>query len=68
MNAMQRNVPIEEKRLLMEMEGATYSGMGRSYFREWAKQIGARRKFGRAVRYDKAVIDKALDEMTDTEQ
>lgn len=56
-------VSVSDKRLLTEIEGAAYSGIGRTAFRVWAKEIGARRTFGRSVRYDKNVIDRALDEM-----
>ena len=54
--------------MMIELEAAAYVGMGRTYFREWAKGIGARRKFGRSVRYDKKIIDSALDAMTGAEQ
>ncbi len=68
MNTFQRITDTEDRRMIVELEAAAYVGMGRSSFREWAKQIGARRKFGRSVRYDKKVIDAALDAMTDTDQ
>ena len=45
-------------------EAAAYSGRGRTAFRAWADQIGATRRFGKSVRYDKRVIDAALDAMT----
>lgn len=48
------------KRLLMESEAADYIGLGRTKAREWLKQIGARVTFGRAVRYDREIIDIAL--------
>lgn len=50
-------------RMLTVDEGATYSGRGRTAFRAWADQIGATRRFGKSVRYDKRVIDAALDAM-----
>ena len=57
MNELQTITNIDNRRMMLELEGAAYVGMGRTNFRTWA------RKFGRAVRYDKVVIDKALDEM-----
>lgn len=59
---------IEDKRLLTETEAAGYTGIGRTTFRAWAAEIGARRTFGRAVRYDKHVIDKAIEEMASAEE
>lgn len=50
------------KRLLSEPEAAEYCGLGRTKAREWLRQIGARITFGRAVRYDRQVIDRALSE------
>ncbi len=51
-------------RMLSEVEACNYVGMGRVYFRQWAAEIGARRVFSkRLVRYDKTVIDAALDAM-----
>lgn len=42
-------------------EGVTYTGLGRSTFRKWTQEIGAVRKIGSRVLYDRAVIDSALD-------
>ena len=63
MNAIQRATDFSEKRMLTESEGFMYCGQGRTAFRKWAAEIGARRKFGKAVRYDKRVLDAALDAM-----
>lgn len=52
-------------RMLRESEAVSYTAMGRTNFRRWAKEIGAVRHFGRSVRYDRAVIDAALDEIRD---
>lgn len=52
-----------DKRLLTEAEAAQYCGIGRTKAREWLRQIGARVAFGRAVRYDRQAIDRALLEM-----
>ena len=55
---------IEETRMLHADQAQRYTGMGRTAFRKWADEIGATRKFGGSVRFDKVVIDKALDAMT----
>lgn len=52
-----------EKRLLSESEARAYIGLGRNRCREYCIQIGAVRRIGRRVLYDRAVIDRALDEM-----
>ena len=56
-----------EQRILREREATEYCGMGRTSFRQWAAKIGAVRKFGRSVRYDRKVIDEALDGMNQNE-
>lgn len=56
-----KQAEIENTRMLDAVQGATYCGMGRTTFRKWAEQIGAVRKFGQLVRFDKKVIDAALD-------
>lgn len=52
---------IETVRMIDVRQGAEYCGMGRDTFRKWAEQIGAVRRFGQLVRFDKKVIDAALD-------
>lgn len=52
---------ISETRMLTADQGEKYTGMGQNKFRRWADGIGATRKFGKVVRFDKVVIDKALD-------
>ena len=54
-----------EIRLFNIDQAAMYAGLGKTAFREWADQIGAVRRFGRTVRYDRRVIDRALDAMQD---
>lgn len=52
-------------RLMGEVEASRYVGMGKTYFRQWAEEIGARRVLSpRMIRYDRTVIDAALDAMT----
>ena len=56
------NLPIEFKRGLNIEEACDYTGMGKAMFRKWAESIGAVKRFGSRVIFDKAVIDKAFDE------
>lgn len=57
-----------EKRLLDASEVCYYLSLGRSRGVEFAKSIGAERKIGRRCLYDRAVIDRYLDEQTQTEE
>ena len=50
-----------EPRMLTQKQAETYTGMGRTVLNTFATDIGARRKIGRKVLYDKRVIDAALD-------
>lgn len=51
-------------RLLNIKEAAELLGMGTTSARAWLDEAGATRKIStRIVRYDRTVIDKALDEM-----
>ena len=53
--------PVSEKRLLSAQEGADYVSMGMTFFRQWAKEIGAEVRIGGLVRYDVHIIDAAID-------
>lgn len=53
------------KRLLNVKELCQYVGLGKNKAVEWAKGIGAARHMGRRVFFDRVVLDKALDGMTD---
>ena len=57
---------LSSVRMLTVEQGQLYTSMGRNTFREYCNKIGATRHFGRSVRYDKTIIDSALDAM-DTE-
>lgn len=60
---------MDEKRFLKELEGTQYTGLGRSKFREFAKEIGAVKKVGKRCVYDRKVIDAYFDNYSeDTEQ
>ena len=61
MNKRINNLPIEYKRGLNLEEACEYTGMGRAMFRKWAESIGAVKRFGSRVIFDKAVIDEAFD-------
>lgn len=54
---------IAEKRLLNMTEVCIYTGIGQNNAQLYMDKIGATRKFGRRVLFDKRVIDKALDNM-----
>lgn len=51
----------ERPRLMKENDALHYMQMGRTAFRRWADSIGATRHIGGSVRYERSVIDKALD-------
>lgn len=53
------------KRLFNADEGQSYCGLGRIKFREFADRIGATKRFGKRVLFDRAIIDRALDSCTD---
>lgn len=50
-------------RLLTQKQAEQYTGLGRAALTDFGNQIGARRKFGKKVLYDKKAIDAALDAM-----
>ena len=56
---------VSDVRLLTAEQAQNYVGMGRTCCRQWCDEIGATRKFGGSVRFDKKVIDKVLDELAD---
>lgn len=56
-----KKTDINFVRLLDAQQGAAYCGMGRDTFRRWAETIGAVRRFGRLIRFDREIIDAALD-------
>lgn len=57
---------FKDKRLLDAREASIYTSMGRHGCRAFCEQIGAVRRIGGRVLFDRAVIDKALDEMNMT--
>lgn len=61
MRERKRDEAFEGKRLLNIEEACRYVSMGRNNTRAWCEEIGALRRFGKSVRFDRAVIDGALD-------
>ena len=62
MKARINTMAVSEKRLLTLQEAAQYIGLGTRRAREFMNQIGAVRKFGSRVLFDKNVIDQELDQ------
>lgn len=60
---IRENNVTTEKRLFDATEVCAYLSLGRNKGIEFAKSIGAERKIGRRCLYDKAVIDRILDDM-----
>ena len=56
-----------EPRMFTVEQGCAYTGRGRTSFKEWCKEIGATRKFGSMIRFDRKVIDAALDALEQAE-
>lgn len=54
---------IADARLLTIQQACDYTGMGRTKCMSWCTEIGAVKRFGSMVRYDKWIIDKALNDM-----
>lgn len=55
------NGTLTEKRLLNIGEVCTYLGVGQAQARKYMDEIGAVKKFGRRVVFDKTIIDTALN-------
>lgn len=63
MRELSKKESSTETRLLTIDEACGYIGRGRNSSRAWLDEIGATRKFGKSVRFDRRVIDAALDSM-----
>lgn len=63
MNKQKVTGKIEEKRLLNIKEVCSYIGVGQTQARRYMEEIGATRRFGRRVLFDKNVIDSAISNM-----
>lgn len=61
---MNKATRSDNARLLTTEQASKYIGMGRTNASQWLASIGARVVFSpKCVRYDRIVIDKALDEV-----
>lgn len=56
-----------DKRLLNVQELCIYISMGKCNAVKWAKGIGAERRIGRRILFDKWVIDKAISKQASNE-
>ncbi len=59
---------ISDKRLLSEESLQIYIDSGRNMAREIGKMSGCVRHIGRRVLYDRVVLDKYLDGLTESER
>lgn len=57
------NIENSEKRLFSLEEAAQYIGQGLNRTRTYMEEIGAVRKMGKRVLFDRCVIDEALDSL-----
>lgn len=48
-------------RMLSEIQAQAYTGLGRSSIRKLGAEIGAIKRFGRRVLYDRNIIDQYFD-------
>lgn len=62
MKARNNMTAIADKRMLTIYEASQYLGLGTKSARKYMEQIGAVRKFGSRVLFDKNVIDQELDQ------
>ena len=63
MNKAKRGA-IQDARMLTCEQGMNFTGMGRNSFRKFCDEINATRRFGRMVRYDKELIVREFDRMS----
>jgi len=61
------NVVAGESRLMDTEELRTYTNLGRNNAMKLGEEIGAKVKVGKRVLWDRAKIDKYLDELTGIE-
>lgn len=54
------NVSLTEKRLLNITELMAYTGMGYVRAMEWGKKIGACRRYGKRVFFDRLIVDETI--------
>lgn len=61
MDRMKPEHAFDSKRLLDIEELCFYIGVAKSKARAWGKEIGAERRIGTRVLYDRVAIDAAID-------
>lgn len=54
-----------EVRMMGVEELCAYIGMGKTKATEFGESVGAKRKLGKRTLFDKKIIDKALDELSE---
>ena len=54
---------MDNKRLLNVAELQEYIGMGKSTATAGGKAIGAEKRIGRRLLFDRVIVDKAIDEL-----
>ncbi len=54
---------MEFKRLMNVSELCEYISMGKSRAVTWGKAIGAEKRIGRRLLFDRVIVDKAIDEL-----
>ena len=54
----------QNKRLLNVVELCEYIGLGKTKATEWGKAIGADKRIGRRLLFDRTIIDRAIDQDT----
>lgn len=59
------NVNVDGVRLLSLSEAQLYCGLGKTTTRKWCEEIGAVRRIGSRVLFDRAVIDDAINASSD---
>ena len=55
------------KRMLKVCEAMAYTSMGKTNLVKWSNQIGAIKRIGRSVFFDRKIIDEAIDALTTAE-
>lgn len=67
MNSRKRTIHDKQGRLLDVNQLCGYLNMGKNRAVRFAEECGAKRKFGKSARYDRTVIDAALNRMIQTD-
>ena len=62
MYARKKDLNVTSKRMLSWDEAQAYTGLGRASCRSYCESIGAIRKYGRRVLFDRYIIDANLNE------